>query len=559
MRTRFLQAEASRRLALAEQEAATLRETAGSLQHEAAALRERAAAAAAGLEAMRQDLARRAAGKPAPDAAALQAERDRIAGDYAAACRERDQAVATAAQALAAARASDAQRAALIASSSWRITRPLRVATGLLRGEPGYRDRLRRALGGSPPPQPGAAEPLALAAPSSAEVPALPGGPTPASTLIARSLPGRMVSFPDPGQPRRLTMVTDSISAGSLFGGVGTAAILAALLAKRQDMALRIVTRQSPPEPRNFGTILAAQGIRYDGNIEFLHAGAGGEGHALPMGDNDLLLTTSWWTTWAARNVAPPQRILYLLQEDERMFYPVGDEQLRCQEVMQDESLRFIVNTQALHDHLVQQGMRGVIAGGMAFEPAFPDSIYHAAERPAEGRRRFFFYARPHHARNLFLRGLEAVTAAIERGVLRPEDWEFHFVGANLPPLLLPGNVQPQVAQNLPWTEYAALVRSIDVGLSLMQTPHPSYPPLDLAASGAVVVTNRCGPKVSLEQYSRNILCVEPTVEGLVQGLAEAVALAADAPRRQANYAAGRINRDWEAAFAPVLDRLAAG
>jgi hypothetical protein len=96
----------------------------------------------------------------------------------------------------------------------------------------------------------------------------------------------------------------------------------------------------------------------------------------------------------------------------------------------------------------------------------------------------------------------------------------------------------------------------MDVGLSLMDTPHPSYPPLDLAAAGAVVVTNRHGPKTSLARYSDNILCVEPTVEGLKRGIAEAVELAADGARRRANHARNRLGRDWEAAFEPVLHRL---
>jgi hypothetical protein len=356
---------------------------------------------------------------------------------------------------------------------------------------------------------------------------------------------------------RRLTLVTDSISAGSLFGGVGTAVILSTLLARRLDMPLRVVTRSVPPEARNFATVLRAHGLAYDGSVEFVFSGRDGGGTPLPVGANDLLLTTSWWTTSAARRLVPPERILYLLQEDERMFYPSGDEQLRCQEVMLDEKLRFIINTNALLDHLRSQGMRGVAANGMAFEPAFPKAIYHRAARETKGRRRFFFYARPNHPRNLFLRGLEVVAAAIERGVLREDEWDFHFVGSDLPPIVLPGGIRPHVSQNLAWEDYAALVRSVDVGLSLMNTPHPSYPPLDLAASGAVVVTNSYGPKVSLERYSRNIICTEPSVDALVEGLSRAVVLAKDEPRREANYREGMIGRDWEAAFAPVLDRIA--
>lgn len=471
-------------------------------------------------------------------------ERDQLATECTIACAERDAILTDAQQAL-------ALREAMLRSTSWRVTRPLRVAIGLARREPAYVAQIRRVLGRAAPGPGGL--PVPGRPPRETLLPPAAVGAVDALSYVSARLPAPLATFPETAAPRRLTMVTDSISAGSLFGGVGTAVMLAALLARRMDLPLRVVTRNEPPEPRNFGTVLNAHGIRYDGNVEFLHSG---QGRSVPMGPEDLLLTTSWWSSWAALRAVRPDRILYLLQEDERMFYPAGDEQLRCREVMDDTRIRFIVNTAALRDHLMGEGLRGVVADSVAFEPAFPEAIYHREPQPNHGKRRFFFYARPNNDRNLFLRGLEAVAAAIEQGVLPAQDWSYHFVGKDIPRILLPGGIQPEIAQNLPWTGYAALIRSIDVGLSLMYTPHPSYPPLDLAASGAVVVTNRCGPKVSLDHYCRNILCAEPSVEALVTALGEAVALAQDEPRRATNYREARIGRDWEAAFAPVLDHI---
>ena len=46
--------------------------------------------------------------------------------------------------------------------------------------------------------------------------------------------------------------------------------------------------------------------------------------------DDEIVMTTSWWTTRATLgSTLPREQVLYLLQEDERMFYPAGDEQLR--------------------------------------------------------------------------------------------------------------------------------------------------------------------------------------------------------------------------------------
>jgi hypothetical protein len=89
----------------------------------------------------------------------------------------------------------------------------------------------------------------------------------------------------------------------------------------------------------------------------------------------------------------------------------------------------------------------------------------------------------------------------------------------------------------------------MDVGLSLMYTPHPSYPPLDLAASGAVVVTNRYGVKEDLTRYSENILCAELQVDALVDRLRDAVRLVGDEETRTQNYLRSRIQRRWDVAL----------
>ena len=96
-----------------------------------------------------------------------------------------------------------------------------------------------------------------------------------------------------------------------------------------------------------------------------------------------------------------------------------------------------------------------------------------------------------------------------------------------------------------PWPRYARLMRGADVGLSLMSTPHPSYPPLDLAACGAVSVTNRYGPKRDLSVYSpENILCADLGAEALADEFTRAIALAFDDDRRSGNYARQRFRAE---------------
>ena len=147
---------------------------------------------------------------------------------------------------------------------------------------------------------------------------------------------------------------------------------------------------------------------------------------------------------------------------------------------------------------------------------------------------------------------------AIDRGVLKPDAWNLHFVGISMPNLTLGEGVSVKTYSTLDWASYLALMKRMDLGLSLMYTPHPSYPPLDLAASGAVAVTNRCGLKQSLDHYSRNIICADVDVESLLKGLAEGVELSQNRLQRAQNLAEAGLATSWEHALDKVVDFILA-
>ena len=356
----------------------------------------------------------------------------------------------------------------------------------------------------------------------------------------------------------RVSMVTDSINEGSLFGGVATALIFTALLAKRTGRRLRIITRTQAPAAENVAVVFRAHGIDWTDNIEFVFADITDEGNCIETHANELFVTTSWWTTRSTRQSVADAQILYILQEDERMFYPFGDDYLACAETLGDSSIAKVINSGLLHHHLVADGV--IDATTPYFEPSFPERIYFPAPEIAKnGKRNFFFYARPFNARNLYDRGVAVIDAAIERGILDPSLWNIHFVGKDLQPVQLSSGLEPILLQNLAWEDYAAFVRSVDLALTLMYTPHPSYPPLDVAACGGIAVTNRFGVKTDLSRYSRSIICVDSDLEALVEGLRQGVERALDDDGRRQALAESGIGRDWSASFAPVLDHLDQG
>ncbi len=136
---------------------------------------------------------------------------------------------------------------------------------------------------------------------------------------------------------------------------------------------------------------------------------------------------------------------------------------------------------------------------------------------------------------------MEAIELALLENILDPARWRFIFVGKDLPVPTLPGDPEWANYENLPWEDYARLVRSAHVGMSLIDTPHPSYPPLDLAASGAAVVTNTFDTaKTDLTTFSKNIIASPPTDRALADAIARAIVLHEDTDRLKANFRAAR-------------------
>ena len=355
---------------------------------------------------------------------------------------------------------------------------------------------------------------------------------------------------------KRVNIVTDSIGSGSLFGGVGTALIFATLLANKVGANLRIITRTERPQAENVEHILSVYGLALTGEVQFLFAPPWEGKQEIDFSADEVFLTTSWWTTSATLASVPANSIVYLLQEDERMFYPFGDDRLRCDAMLQNRDIRFVINTQLLFDHFVSEGFSNIRDHGSWFEPSFPTQVFYPRQVQIKTKYMFFFYARPNNLRNLFYLGMEVIDAAIARKILDPAEWEFILAGKDIPDVVFEGGVTPTKCENMSWSQYADLVGAIDLGLSLMYTPHPSYPPLDLVASGAVVVTNRFGNKQSLHSYSANLICVDAEKEALLNAIGQGVGLAKDRSRREQNFHTNGLGKTWSQSFAKIIQDL---
>jgi hypothetical protein len=283
----------------------------------------------------------------------------------------------------------------------------------------------------------------------------------------------------------------------------------------------------------------------------------------LPVSPDDRFVATTWWTAHHARNALPQikaDRFLYLIQEYEPFTFVMGSWAALSMQTYGFPHYA-LFSTEFLRRYFAAHGY-GVFAAGaeagerdsLSFQNAItPVSPPPAAELASRGTRRLLFYARsePHAKRNMFELGLIALSEAIEQGVFGPE-WEFFGVGSvsGRSSVGLPGGATLEILNRRSQDAYGAMLGAHDVGLSLMFTPHPSLVPIEMASAGMLTVTNTFDTKTadSLTAISPNLIPTEPSVEGVIGGLREAVGRLGDHEARVAG-ADVSWSSDWESSF----------
>lgn len=364
--------------------------------------------------------------------------------------------------------------------------------------------------------------------------------------------------YQDTNPVERINLVTDSVGPSSLFGGVGTAIIVASLWAKKTNSTLRIITRTEKPHTNAVASVLKANKLELEINVEFEYS-PHFNANAVSISSKDLFLATSWWTARSLLNTVPAERIVYLLQEDERMFYPYGDDHLECSKTLAAPFALVLVNSNILCQHLTNGGhaIQKPAAKYLSFEPAFTYSPRNVSTKPRE-KYKLFFYARPNNPRNLYYTGLDLLNKAVQRGVLDARKWELHAVGKGSEELSFDSDFSTFNHSPMPWAEYVEFLKGMDAGFSLMYTPHPSYPPLDMAATGVPVLTNRFGIKTDLKMYSDNIICKDLSEEDMMFGFQELTKLAEDPAECERRMRSDSIRRDWKETLSELITELQA-
>lgn len=372
-------------------------------------------------------------------------------------------------------------------------------------------------------------------------------------------------------EPRRVNILHPAIDLKHFFGGFITVFNLARELAEGGHQVRMIATEPSdlPPDWRE--RLAGYEGL---GDVlERIEVTFAAERPPVRFNPDDALLATHWTVAHIAAGAAAvlgSRPFVYLIQEYEPFIFPHGSAAALTRGSY-DLPHRAIFSTALLRDYFVAHRI-GVFADGagadspdaLVFDNAItPVGPVAAADLRADGRR-LIFYARPeeHAQRNLYELGTMALDQAAVAGAL--DGWELVGVGSVEPgaaTIRLPRSgaavrMVPRTSQS----EYGELLRSGDVGLALMYTPHPSLVPIEMAAAGMTAVTNTYENKdaAALAAISPNLVAAPPTVAGIAAAIATAVERAGDLEARAAGSRVAwpsRWDDVFDAAFEQRLDR----
>ncbi|EMI51455.1 hypothetical protein C7E13_02450 [Stenotrophomonas maltophilia] len=342
-----------------------------------------------------------------------------------------------------------------------------------------------------------------------------PGVPTP-STNVAEITP--CTPRRDPWEGKRLNLVLPSINKQHYFGGIHTAVLIYRELC-RHFPASRIVLVDSSPDEEalsRFSDHTLVPADQTSSAMRQIVPFSDRYQKTLPVAGEDIWVATAWWTAYAAQrmlqwqgsNGGVDRPMVYLIQDFEPGFYPWSSHYALALSTYRCDRDIGIFNTGLLADFFEQHDLR--YAQRSVFEPVLHDGLRPALQQvrnaPAARDRRIVVYARPGTPRNAFELICEGLRLWGWKDA-RAAQWEVAAPGELQSDLDL-GPFSLKALGKLNIDAYAELLSTSALGLSLMVSPHPSYPPLEMAAFGMGVVTNRYDNK-RLDETTENIVSLE--------------------------------------------------
>jgi len=365
---------------------------------------------------------------------------------------------------------------------------------------------------------------------------------------------------------RRLNLLVPSLEKGHVFGGISTALSLFEYMGKEYEYLRIIVTDTEVVDidAERFRNYSVGNNAHSNPPKSILSMGDR-YGKAIEVGEKDHFIATAWWTAYILQPILEWQQktygiepfFYYFIQDYEPGFYSWSSRYAMADSTYKSRfKTKAILNTEILYHFFVHNGysfhqqafidppLNKFLASGV------PLASTKIRKRPFK----ILVYGRPGVSRNCF----EICTESLQKFVWRYEnmhEWELYSVGEKHYDIELGKGRKLISLGKLPLDQYQEVLANSSVGLSLMVSPHPSYPPIEMAVYGLEVVTNKYANKNLSESFSNVVSLEKLTSDDVAYVLMDAcrkVEERSGAPAKLKNSCL--FDTSWEEAFRPVIN-----
>lgn len=309
-----------------------------------------------------------------------------------------------------------------------------------------------------------------------------------------------------------------SINEEHFFGGTSTALSLLEKIQEKvmRDVKIRIIITDARPKRDALKKFNAYNHgyIHLDSDAERELVFLGSATHpAIHVTSEDRFVSTAWWTAYKAINVIEQQvslfgqkarRLLYFIQDFEPGFYNWSSHYALAESTYRSIIPTIAVfNSSFLRDYFKDR--RYSFFKEYVFEPRLNPELRNWISNGGKRRKKtILFYGRPSVDRNCFPLVIETLRLWIQR---QPDhrNWEIISIGEDHPTIDLGDHRTIKSMGKLRLADYARLLNESAIGISFMVSPHPSYPPLEMAHFGLLTLTNSFASK-DLSRWHENIV-----------------------------------------------------
>lgn len=321
-------------------------------------------------------------------------------------------------------------------------------------------------------------------------------------------------------QGRRLNLLIPTINREHLFGGISTAIRFMEELAKAYPgIKTRIIMTDSSPEPEDLVPFSEYRFVlpEDDSNEEKqILAYNDRSARTFPVGKEDFFIATAWWSAYIIQGIMNWQaqsfnqevkKLIYFIQDFEPGFYPWSSQYTLAESTYRYNGPQIAVfNSTLLKDYFENLGYH--FAEKYCFEPKLNSTLKKYLNLShTQKRKQILIYGRPSVARNAFTLIIEALRIWVSQDE-DSQSWEIVSAGEQHPVIDINGTHKVRSLGKLTLEQYANVLHETAIGISLMVSPHPSYPPLEMAHFGAKVITNSYANK-NLSLWHDNIYSLD--------------------------------------------------